>query len=336
MKRRSLATCSLAVCALALGSGASAQSLPTFAQPESPVALSPAERLATIDRALAATDSELERLDAEKRRIATESEGLPDRERAVRERARREARRMYHLNQGALLALRGGPGALLDHMARVAHTRRTLLASLDELGVVRRRADEIRADNARIERDKTAATQRRVELAARRQQTELFGASGTLGVAPVAPSPLGESVTVYGGRGGDAVAQRFADAAGQLLLPIAGRAELRRVQREGAEGPGIEVRATVGAPVRAVFAGRVAFSDRYGAMGRLVIVDHGEHYYTVSANLGTVAVRVGEELPAGAIVGTVGDEGTGAHLYFEVRHGSTTVDPLPWFGIQSP
>ncbi|MFN9940653.1 MAG: hypothetical protein ACK56I_14365, partial [bacterium] len=28
----------------------------------------------------------------------------------------------------------------------------------------------------------------------------------------------------------------------------------------------------------------MAFSDRYGAFGRLVIVDHGEHYYTVSAN----------------------------------------------------
>ncbi len=335
MNRRLLATCSLAVCALALGSGASAQSISANPPADSLATATPAERLATIDRALAAVDSELERLDAERRRTTTEAEGLPDRERAVRERARREARRMYHLQQGSLIAVRGGPVALLDHMARFAHTRRTLLASLDELTVVQRRAVSLRDDEARIETEKRSATQRRADLAARRQQTELFGGAGSLGVAPVSPSPLGESVTVYGGRGGDTVASRFAEAAGQLLLPIAGRAELRRVQREGAEGPGIEVRSPVGTPVRAVFAGRVAFSDRYGTFGRLVIVDHGEHYYSVSANLGTVAVRVGEELPAGAVLGTVGEDASGAHLYFEVRHGSATVDPLPWFGIQS-
>jgi septal ring factor EnvC (AmiA/AmiB activator) len=325
------------LCALAIAAGASAQTLPTTAPSTDTTATqSPAERIATMDRAIADADSEIDRLDSLARRLGQESEGLPARELAVRERAKRETRRMYHLRQGALLALRGGPGSLLEHMSRVAHTRRSLVASIDELTTVQRRASELTAERARIEREKTATQQRRVELAARRQQTELFGGSGSLGVAAVAAAPTGEAVTVYGGRGGDAVTTRFAESAGRLLLPIAGRAELRRVQREGAEGPGIEVRAPVGTPVRAVFSGRVAFSDRYGAFGRLVILDHGEHYYTVAGNLGTVAVRVGEELPAGAVLGTVGDEGQGALLYFEVRRGSETIDPMPWFGIQAP
>ncbi|MFO0558226.1 MAG: M23 family metallopeptidase [Polyangiales bacterium] len=331
-ERRTLA----ALCAIAIAAGASAQSLPANSQADTTAAQSPAERLATLDRAISDADSEVERLDAQARRLSQEAEGLPAREQAVRERARRETRRMYHLRQGAFLALRGGPGSLLEHMSRVAHTRRSLVSSLDELDSVRRRSTELRAERERIEREKTATQQRRVDLAARRQQTELFGGSGSLGVAAVAPNVLGGSVTVYGGRGGDTASATFSESAGRLLLPIAGRAELRRVQREGAEGPGIEVRAAVGTPVRAVYPGRVAFSDRYGAFGRLVILDHGEHYYTVSGNLGTVAVRVGEELPAGAVLGTVGDEGQGAHLYFEVRHGSDTIDPMPWFGIQAP
>lgn len=295
----------------------------------------PRATVALIDHALAETDAELARLEAEERRLGVESEGLPERARAVRDRARRESRRLYHLEQGSLLALRGGPGALLDHLARKAHARRALRSSLRELETITARSTEITDARARIERDKRAARERRAELAARRQQAELFGARGTLGVTAVAPSPLGEPVTVYGGRGGDSAATRFADAAGALLLPIAGRAELRPVHREGAEGPGVEVRAALGAPVRAVFAGRVAFSDRYGSLGRLVILDHGEHYYTVSANLGTVAVRVGEELPAGAVLGTVGDDGSGPMLYFEVRHGSETIDPMPWFGLRA-
>jgi septal ring factor EnvC (AmiA/AmiB activator) len=85
--------------------------------------------------------------------------------------------------------------------------------------------------------------------------------------------------------------------------------------------------------VRAVFGGRVAFADRYGAYGRLVILDHGDHYYSVSGNLATVDVKVGDEIGAGERLGTVGDEGHGAMLYFEVRRGTETIAAGPWLGI---
>jgi septal ring factor EnvC (AmiA/AmiB activator) len=325
-----------ALCAIAIAAGASAQNLPAPAPREATAWPSPSESLASLDRAIAEAHSEIERLDAQARRLSLEAEGLPAREQAVRERIRREARRMYHLRQAGFLALRGGPASLLEHMARVAHTRRSLRSSLDELESLHRRSAEIHSERERIEREKTATQQRRDELVARRRQTELFGGSGSLGVTSVAPNVLGGAVTVYGGHGGESTSATFSESAGRLLLPIAGRAELRRVYREGADGPGLEVRAAVGTPVRAVYPGRVAFSDRYGAFGRLVILDHGEHYYTVSGHLGTVAVRVGEEVPAGAVIGTVGDEGQGAHLYFEIRHGAETIDPMPWFGIQVP
>jgi len=127
--------------------------------------------------------------------------------------------------------------------------------------------------------------------------------------------------------------ERFAESAGRLLFPVAGRAEVRRAYREGAEGPGIEISVALGTPARAVFPGRVAFADRYGAYGMIVIVDHGDHYYSVSANLARIDVRVGQELSTGDLVGSAGDDGRGPMLYFEVRHAGETVDPVPWLGL---
>lgn len=291
--------------------------------------------LRTVEQSLSQTTSDAERLDLRARQLAQEAEGLPARKTAVIEHARREARRMYHLRMGAALVLRSGPAALLDHLARMAHTERALRQSIEEVNLVTAREQTLVTERATVAREQQELSSRRTQLANQRQQIELFGSPDSLGVQTTAvANPLGEPVTVYGGRGAEQSAGTFAGTMGRLLLPLSGRAELRRVQREGAEGPGLEIVSTVGTPVRAVFGGRVAFSDRYGALGRLVIVEHGDHYYTVSANLGSVSVRVGEEVAAGAILGTVGDEGRGPILYFEVRHGSETIDPTPWFGVQ--
>ena len=125
----------------------------------------------------------------------------------------------------------------------------------------------------------------------------------------------------------------FASSKGRLLFPLAGRSEVRPARREGTDGPGLEITSSLGAPVRAVFGGRVAFADRYGPYGRLVIVDHGDHYYTVSGNLASMDVRVGDEVSAGERLGTVGDEGRGPMLYFEIRHATQTLQPTSWLGL---
>jgi septal ring factor EnvC (AmiA/AmiB activator) len=44
-------------------------------------------------------------------------------------------------------------------------------------------------------------------------------------------------------------------------------------------------------------------------------------------------VRVGDEVVSNTRIGSVGDSGTGALLYFEIRVGTETVDPAEWFGI---
>ncbi len=64
-----------------------------------------------------------------------------------------------------------------------------------------------------------------------------------------------------------------------------------------------------------------------------MIVDHGDHYYTVSGNLDEIDVKIGQEVASGERIGTVGDDGQGSRLYFEVRHGSRTVAPEVWLGL---
>jgi septal ring factor EnvC (AmiA/AmiB activator) len=125
---------------------------------------------------------------------------------------------------------------------------------------------------------------------------------------------------------------------GRLPFPIAGRAEIRAVRRPGASGPGLEMLAPVGTPVRAVYAGRVAFADKYDPFGQIVILDHGDHFYTLMGDLAAVEVKVGDDLSAGAKLGTVGmreggPKAAGSALYFEVRHGANTVEPGPWLGL---
>lgn len=95
---------------------------------------------------------------------------------------------------------------------------------------------------------------------------------------------------------------------------------------------GIDYRVPLGATVRAVAAGTVRFAGRFRGYGNLVILDHGDDYFTVSAHLDEIAVAVGDALDAGAVIGTAGDTGSlrGPVLYFEVRRGAEALDPGGW------
>lgn len=286
-------------------------------------ASSRAQPLAPTARTVAADD--VDALAGQSRAVSDELAALTARQEALRARARTQARWLYHLVQGDALAARGGPAALLEHAARAQRVRRVLENTVKTLDEDRRRAASLQEEGARLSTLLATARARRVEADTAR--------SRALAAAATEGATGGPSVTVYGGAPSATEVDTFAASAGRLTFPIAGRAEVRRAWREGAEGPGVEVRAPLGTAVRASFAGRVAFADRYGAYGQIVIVDHGAHYYTVSANLGRIDVRVGQELAQGEVLGSVGDEGPGPMLYFEVRQGSQTLDPVPWLGL---
>ena len=98
---------------------------------------------------------------------------------------------------------------------------------------------------------------------------------------------------------------------------------------EGAMHTGIDIAAPVGTPVHATADGIVLHAGWNGDYGRCVIIDHGNNYQTWYAHLSRMDVIEGQEIRQGDVLGEVGITGrsTGAHLHYEVRIGSTPVNP---------
>jgi murein DD-endopeptidase MepM/ murein hydrolase activator NlpD len=89
----------------------------------------------------------------------------------------------------------------------------------------------------------------------------------------------------------------------------------------------------MGAPVLAVARGRVEYtSEDYAGYGQIVILNHGDGYYTLYAHLSEILVEIGAEVESGQTIGRVGDTGSlkGTVLHFEVRKGGSALDPQQW------
>lgn len=96
---------------------------------------------------------------------------------------------------------------------------------------------------------------------------------------------------------------------------------------------GIGIAATPGTPVHAVEAGRVRLVETMGTYGLTVILEHGNGYYSIYSHLQGAAVKAGDDVKKGQILGAVGGENSdyGPHLHFEIRgENQMALDPLDW------
>ena len=126
---------------------------------------------------------------------------------------------------------------------------------------------------------------------------------------------------------------------GRLTWPVAGRL-VHDFGQPRADGRlswnGVVLAAPRGREVRAVYHGRVVFSDWLDGMGLLVIVDHGEGFLTLYGHNETTLKRAGDWVAPGDAIATVGVSGGQADsgLYFEIRQGTKPVDPRDWITRQ--
>ena len=93
---------------------------------------------------------------------------------------------------------------------------------------------------------------------------------------------------------------------------------------------GIDITAPKGTMVRAAAAGTVKFAGKEKEQfGNLVVLDHGDGWFTAYGFLSRVTVKEGARVAAGERVGLVGDTGLakGSELHFEVRRDGKPVDP---------
>jgi septal ring factor EnvC (AmiA/AmiB activator) len=96
---------------------------------------------------------------------------------------------------------------------------------------------------------------------------------------------------------------------------------------------GVVLAANPGEAVRAVYHGRVAFSDWLPGLGLLLIVDHGDQYLSLYGYNEVLLKESGEWVQPGDVLAQVGTAGGRSGLYFELRHEGDPIDPHPWMRL---
>jgi murein DD-endopeptidase MepM/ murein hydrolase activator NlpD len=271
----------------------------------------------TAAEAAGARERQLRELDAERAR--------------AKQALRTRVRALYRITRPGRAPIAGGFDAVRRHVARVK--RMTLLVQSDVASL-----RTLAAQEQGLRAPLSPAPQSAPTLATDRLPVQL----------PIPASGSGRETSVSAARGGRAgpagafygirlsdppETSGFATLQGRLAVPISGEMRVVDARRGENDGAGLELQTRAGTAVRAAAAGRVAFADRYGSYGRLVILDHGDSYYTSYGGLGDMDVRVGDDLSAFARIGTVGGEANTPALYFEVRKGARTLSPRTWLGL---
>ena len=133
---------------------------------------------------------------------------------------------------------------------------------------------------------------------------------------------------------------------GRFIMPAEGRISSHfGTLRSYDGGPydsfheGVDIANATGTPIVAPARGRVVLAEPdLVVRGGAVILDHGLGVHSGFWHQSAVLVRVGDIVEQGQIIGRIGAKGmvTGPHLHWDVRIGSTNVDPREWVERQWP
>jgi murein DD-endopeptidase MepM/ murein hydrolase activator NlpD len=175
--------------------------------------------------------------------------------------------------------------------------------------------------------------------------------------APVQPvAPVAAPATKVAAAGGPPQAARLASATTNVVeeKPVAEAASVKPSEATGAlptfrwpvrgkvittygaktngkSNDGINVAVPEGTPVKAAEDGVVAYSgNELKGYGNLVLVRHSNGYVTAYAHASELLVKRGDTIKRGQIIAKSGQSGEvgSPQLHFEIRKGSSPVDPL--------
>jgi septal ring factor EnvC (AmiA/AmiB activator) len=135
-----------------------------------------------------------------------------------------------------------------------------------------------------------------------------------------------------------AAARGFASEKGKLPPPVAGSI----VQQFGTHtdetygvstfANGINIESDPGSDIIAVYDGKVVYAGTLRGYGNLIILDHGNHYYSLVSGVGEILKKVGDMVKQQEKIG-VSSLHTGLlqeALHFEIRHNTEAQNPLEW------
>jgi len=116
---------------------------------------------------------------------------------------------------------------------------------------------------------------------------------------------------------------------GKLELPVQGKM-ISLFKERGQNG--IEISAPMGAEIRAALSGRVLYADWFKGFGNVVILDHGDHIFTVYAYCSQLLKKVGDIVSQREPIARVGSGSSSKEpaLYFEIRFQGKPQNPAEW------
>lgn len=96
---------------------------------------------------------------------------------------------------------------------------------------------------------------------------------------------------------------------------------------------GIDIVSKEGEPIRASASGLIVFSGWTYEFGNLIIIYHGDDYFTHYGHNQKNLVNSGEIVTHGSVIGLVGSTGISSapHLHFEIWKGFNVLDPFIFF-----
>jgi len=183
---------------------------------------------------------------------------------------------------------------------------------------------EINAAVEQLRRQQEAERIRRIREQQNQAQSTPAAPSSTES-SPGASENSSEEGTGTGGGGGGSVS-----STGQLSWPVNGAFWSPFGMRNGRMHQGIDIGAPHGTPILASDSGTVITSKYGSGYGNYVVVSHGNGITTLYSHNSSNAVKVGDYVSRGQVVGYVGSTGnaTGNHIHFEVSVNGTRVDPM--------
>ena len=123
------------------------------------------------------------------------------------------------------------------------------------------------------------------------------------------------------------------DLQGKLNWPVRGNLRERfGRKREGSQlrWSGVLIDAVAGQAVRAIYHGRVVYSDYLRGFGLITIIDHGDGYMSLYGHNEALFKNTGDWVEAGERIAAVGQTGGYPRegLYFEIRYKSRAINPV--------
>ncbi|MGY4531049.1 hypothetical protein ACVW0Y_000152 [Pseudomonas sp. TE3786] len=122
--------------------------------------------------------------------------------------------------------------------------------------------------------------------------------------------------------------------------PLSSRFGVRRFFNGEERNPhsGLDFAVGAGTAIKTPAAGKVILIGNYFFNGNTVFVDHGQGFISMFCHMSKIDVKLGQQLPRGAVVGKVGATGraTGPHMHWNISLNDARVDPAIFIGAFEP